>query len=245
MNPNHYLSDNQISFLDELIELMIEHWRIDEQEYDFYKYQIEEWQNQGYYDDAMLYFWYYEPIEGLNSRQVDNFNGFIKVVNGLGFKFPSTEQALNVSTLRHIERLKSAYNVKDRTEGILDFWQAIDDGDAINVDNFYEKFNLMRVKHQIIQDGNWHKFDKEGFESSYQYILNRSHLWEKQYPKAKLGIYDQLIYDGESVENQANSISYQYEVIVLGTSDFDQSEVPYKNNIRSKMIDFLNWIKRF
>lgn len=245
MDLNSALSVNQIAFLDELVELMIEHWRIDEQEYGFYSYYIEEWQKQGYYHDAMLYFWYYEPIEGLNSKQVDNFNGFIKVVNGLGFTFPSTEQALTISTLRYIERLKSSCNVEDRTEAILNLWQAIDDGDAINIDNFYKKFNLMRAEHQIIQDGKWYKFDKVGFENSYQDILNRSDLWEAQYPEGKLGIYEQLIYDGESVENQADSISYQYKEIISGASEFDEPEIECKNSIRSNVLDIIHRIKRF
>lgn len=243
MNPNSHLSNTQIEFLDKLVSLVIENWRIDEQEYDFYKDHIEEWQKLGYYDDAMLYFWYYEPVEGLNSKQVDNFNSFIKVVNGLGFILPSTEQALNVNTLKYIERLKNAYIIEDKTEAILAFWQAINDRVAIDVDNFYEKFNLMRTKHQIIQDGNWYKFDKERFENSYQDILNKSNLWRAQYPKAKLGIYEQLIYDGESVEKQANSISYQYETMKLETSDFEEPELQCKNTLRSTMNNFLDWIK--
>ena len=176
----------------------------------------------------MLYFWYYEPIEGLNSKQVDNFNGFIKVVNGLGFTFPSTEQALTISTLKYIERLKSSCNVEDRTEAILNLWQAIDDGEALEIYSFYEKFNLMRAEHQLIQDGNWYKFDKEGFENSYQDILNKNDLWEAQYLEGKLGIYEQLIYDGESVEKQANSIPYQYEVNISRTSELDEPEVKCK-----------------
>lgn len=235
----------QIKFLNELIELVIEHWRIDEQEYNFYKYHIEEWQKQGYYDDAMLYFWYYEPVEGLNSKQVDNFNGFIKVINGLGFTFPSTKQALIISTLSYIEGLKNSYTVEDRTESILNFWQAIDDGEAINVNNFYKKFNLMRAEHQIIQDGNWYKFDKEGFENSYQDILNKSNLWETQYPKAKMGIYEQLIYDGKSVKDQADSIPYQYESNISETSEVDQPKTEYQNTIYSNVRSTLNWIKHF
>ena len=228
MHQNSCLNDTQIEFLDELVELIIEHWRIDKQEYGFYSYCVEEWQKQGYYHDAMLYFWYYEPIEGLNSKQVDNFNGFIKVVNGLGFTFPSTEQALTISTLKYIERLKSSCNVEDRTEAILNLWQAIDDGEALEIYSFYEKFNLMRAEHQLIQDGNWYKFDKEGFENSYQDILNKNDLWEAQYLEGKLGIYEQLIYDGESVEKQANSIPYQYEVNISRTSELDEPEVKCK-----------------
>lgn len=245
MNSNTHLSNTQIEFLDKLIDLVIENWRIDKQEYGFYKYYIEEWQKLGYYDDAMLYFWYYEPVEGLNSKQVDNFNGFIKVVNGLGFTFPSTEQALNINTLRYIERLKGAYTVEDKTESIVSFWQAIDDGEALEVDNFYEKFNLMRVKRQLIQDGNWYKFDKEGFENSYQDILNKSNLWEAQYLKGKMGIYEQLIYDGESVENQANSIPYEYEVNTVEAPQVNELPLKFKNTIRSKISNFLDWIKRF
>ncbi len=245
MNPNTHLSNTQIEFLDALVDLVIENWRIDEQEYDFYKYHIEEWQKLGYYDDAMLYFWYYEPVEGLNSKQVDNFHGFIKVVNGLGFTFPSTEQVLNINTLGYIERLKSAYTVEDKTESIVNFWQAIDDGEALEIDSFYEKFNLMRAEHQLIQDGNWYKFDKEGFENSYQDIINKSHVWKAQYPKAKLGIYEQLIYDGESVENQASSIPYQYEVNIIEASQVNERSLKCKNTICSKISNFLNWIKHF
>lgn len=245
MDPYSSLSNTQIEFLDELVNLVIENWRIDEQEYGFYKYYIEEWQKLGYYDDTMLYFWYYEPIEGLNSKQVDNFNGFIKVVNSLGFTFPSTKQALNVNTLRYIERLKSAYTVEDKTESIASFWQAIDDGEALEIDNLYEKFNLMRVKHQLIQDGNWYKFDNEGFEKSYQDILNKSNLWEAQYLKAKVGIYEQLIYDGESVENQASSIPYQYEVNTVEAPQVNELPLKCKNTIRSKISNFLDWIKPF
>lgn len=240
MSLDSSLSDTQIAFLDELVELIIEHWRIDEQGYGFYSYYIEEWQKQGYYDDAMLYFWYYEPVEGLNSKQVDNFNGFIKVVNGLGFTFPSTEQALTVNTLRYTERLKISHTVEDRTEAILNFWQAIDDGDVIDIGNFYEKFNIMRSNHQIIQDGSWDKFDKNGFENSYQDILMKSDVWEAQYPRNKVGIYEQLIYGGESLKIQADSISYQYEVYKPETSQLDELLIERSNTSRFKISKF--WI---
>ncbi|WP_367109715.1 hypothetical protein [uncultured Psychrobacter sp.] len=240
MNLNSSLSDTQIAFLDELVELIIEHWRIDEQGYGFYSYHVEKWQEMGYYNDAMLYFWYYEPIEGLNSKQVDNFNGFIKVVNGLGFTFPSTEQALIVSTLKYNARLKSSYTVEDRTEAILDFWQAIDDGYAIDIGNFYAKFNIMRSSHQIIQDGSWDKFDKNGFENSYQDILMKCDMWEAQYPRNKLGIYEQLIYDGESLKIQADGIPYEYKVYKSENSQLNELSVEHGDSTLKKILD---WIK--
>ncbi len=240
MNSNSSLSDTQIAFLDGLVELIIENWRIDEQGYGFYSYHVEKWQEMGYYDDAMLYFWYYEPIEGLNSKQVDNFNGFIKVVNGLGFTFPSTEQALIVSTLKYTARLKNSYTVKNRTEAILSFWQAIDDGDAIEIGNFYKKFNIMRSSHQIIQDGSWDKFDKNGFEKAYQDILMKTDMWEAQYPRNKLGIYEQLIYDGESLKVQADSIPYEYKVNQSENLSLDELSVEPKDSILKKILD---WIK--
>ncbi len=194
----------------------------------------------GYYDDAMLYFWYYEPVEGLNSKQVDNFNGFIKVVNGLGFTFPSTEQALIVNTLKYTARLKSSCTAEDRTEAILNFWQAIDDGDAIDIGDFYEKFNIMRNNHQIIQDGNWDKFDKNGFENSYQDILIKGKLWETQYPINKLGIYEKLIYGGESLKTQADGIPYEYKVYKQETSQLDELSLEHRDSTLKRILD---WIK--
>ena len=145
------ISDTQIAFLDELVNLVIECWRIDKQDYGFYKSRIEKWQKQGYYDDAMLYFWYYEPIEGLNSKQVDNFQAFIKVINGLGFLLPSTEQALTANTFKYIKCIKVSKTIEERTEAILSFWQGIDDGEAVNVSDFYRKFNQISAQFALFK----------------------------------------------------------------------------------------------
>lgn len=237
------ISDTQIAFLDELVNLVIECWRIDKQDYGFYKSRIEKWQKQGYYDDAMLYFWYYEPIEGLNSKQVDNFYAFIKVINRLGFLYPSIEQALTANTFRHIKRLKVSKTIEERTEAILSLWQGIDDGEAVNVSDFYRKFNLMRDKNQIIQDDDWNKFDKDGFEKSYQYILTQCKLWEAQYPKGILSIYEQLIYKGETVESQVSAIEYQSETELVEEKQYDKNISESKKT--SKLRKLFDWIKHF
>ena len=243
MDLTTQLSDAQIAFLDELINFVLEDWRIDKQDYGFYKSRIEKWQKQGYYDDAMLYFWYYEPIEGLNSKQVDNFYAFIKVINRLGFLYPSIEQALTANTFRHIKRLKVSKTIEERTEAILSFWQGIDDGEAVNVSDFYRKFNLMRDKNQIIQDDDWNKFDKDGFEKSYQYILTQCKLWEAQYPKGILSIYEQLIYKGETVESQVSAIEYQSETELVEEKQYDKNISESKKT--SKLRKLFDWIKHF
>ena len=243
MDLNSLFSNTQIAFLDELVSLVIENRRIDEQEYSFYKHHIEEWQNQGYYDDAMLYFWYYEPIEGLNSRQVDNFNAFIKVINGLGFILPSTEQASIIGTLRHIEKFRVSLTIKDRTEAILDYWQAIDYVGVIDVGELYKKFNLMRDKHLIIQEDNWEDLDETLFNNAYQDILNTCNLWENSCSKTKNEIYKSIIYNGESLETQANKINSQYEANMLETLKFDESLVKNKDFTHSTLKRIVKWIK--
>ena len=232
-------------FLDKLAELVNEGWRIDEQEYSFYKYHVEEWQNQGYYDDAMLYFWYYEPIEGLNSKQVDNFNAFIKVINGLGFIIPSTEQASIISTLRHIENFRTSLTVKDRTEAILDYWQAIDYVGVIDVGEFHKKFNLMRDKHLIIQEDNWEDLHEPLFNNVYQDILNTCNLWENSCYQTRNEIYKSLTYNGESLETQANNINSQYEADILETLKFDEPLIKHKNSTHFTLKKLLEWIKKF
>lgn len=243
MTQNNELSDTQIKFLNELIELVIENWRIDEQEYDFYKYHIEEWQKQGYYDDAMLYFWYYEPVEGLNSKQVDNFNAFIKVINGLGFILPSTKQASIIGTLRHIESFRTCLTVKDRTEAILDYWQAIDYVGVIDVGELYKKFNLMRDKHLIIQEDNWEDLDETLFNNAYQDILDTCNQWEDSCSKTKNEIYKSVIYNGESLETQAKNTNSQYEADMLETLRFDEISIQHKNSTRSTLKKLLEWIR--
>ena len=243
MNPNSHLSNTQIEFLDELIELVNEGWRIDEQYYSFYKNYIEKWQNQGYYDDAMLYFWYYEPIEGLSSKRVDNFNGFIKVVNGLGFIFPSTQQALIISTLKNIEKLKASFTIENRTKAIASYWQAIDYGEAIDVGSLCKKFNIMRDEHLIVQEDNYEELNKQLFNSVYQDILNVCDLWETRYPRIK--IYENLVYNGESLESQANNIDIQYEADMLETLGFDEILIERKHLIHSKAQKLLDWVKHF
>lgn len=243
MSLDSSLSDTQIAFLDELVSLVIENWRIDEQEYRFYKHHIEEWQNQGYYDDAMLYFWYYEPVEGLNSRQIDNFNAFMKVINGLGFILPSTEQASIIGTLRHIENFRNSLNVKDRTKAILDYWQAIDYVGVIDVGELYKKFNLMRDKHLIIQEDNWEDLDEILFNKAYQDILNTCNLWENSCSKTKNEIYKGIIYNGESLETQADNINSQYEADMLKTLEFDKPLMENKDSTRSALKKIVEWIK--
>ncbi|WP_438012112.1 hypothetical protein [Psychrobacter raelei] len=244
MDLTTQLSDAQIAFLDELINFILEDWRIDKQDYGFYKSRIEKWQKQGYYDDAMLYFWYYEPIEGLNSKQADNIYAFIKVINGLGFSYPSTEQALTANTFKYIKRIKVSKSIEEKTEAILIFWQSIDYGEAVNVSDFYRKFNLMRDKNQIIEDDDWNKFDKDGFEKSYQYILTQCKLWEAQYPKGILSIYEQLIYKGETVESQVSAIEYQSETEILIEPQYDEN-ILERSKKTSKLKKLFNWIKRF
>jgi len=193
MTQNIPLEVNQTDFLDDLIGVIVGRDYIDQHSYDFYKTQVERWQEQGYYHDAMLYFWYYEPIEGLYCKPQDNFDNFVKVVNGLGFLLPSDRQALIINTLNHINRLNIAETTLNRTRAILDFWLAIEDWGTFDTERFDCAFSIMDRKGLIIQDNYWQNFDEQKFNSDYQKLLNMTVYWRKRYSKTKLEHYQELI----------------------------------------------------
>lgn len=73
------LDERQIWFLDDLFTFMLENYDLTNTDYVLFKNKIEDWQQYGFWDDAMLKFWYYEPIESLHSKAIDNYLIFCKV----------------------------------------------------------------------------------------------------------------------------------------------------------------------
>ena len=134
------LNDRALDLLDELVALVITYYFLDEQSYTFYKSTIEQWQDQGYYSDAMLYFWDDSPTEGLGDIEGQYFRHFLKVINELGILLPSRDNALKVQTLFYIDKLYHADAVNTQTTAILDFWLGIDDHKTYYADAFDKQF---------------------------------------------------------------------------------------------------------
>ena len=75
------LSDRALWLLDDLVGLVVTYdYFIDKQSYTFYKGTIEQWQDRGYYSDAMLYFWDDSPTEGLGDIEDNIFGTFSKLL---------------------------------------------------------------------------------------------------------------------------------------------------------------------
>lgn len=196
------LDAEQIVFLDHLIAITIDDsCNIDEQDYGFYKYQVEQWLAQGYYHDAMLAFWYYEPIEGLHSQQLDNFYNFIKVVNGLGFLMPSIKQAAIINTLNHIDLLNNAQSIDEKIDSIYGLWTATEEESVHDLLFVQREFGKMRSDN-LLREDKFAYFNEEKLNHAYQHLLDIMSSWQKRYPQSKTDLYQSLIYKGEDFSQQ-------------------------------------------
>ena len=185
---SYLLDERQIWFLDNLIAFMVEYYDISTRaDYGLFKAKIEEWQKNGFYDDAMLYFWYYEPIQYLNSFHQDIYLNFCKVIHNLVFYIPTDEQVVIFNTLNLIERIEQAESIYDKQNKINDLWIAWDYGETCDTTYIIKAFNILREQEILDCDD-----DNDLFEKCYQRLLKLFKLWKARYP-SKEQIYLSLI----------------------------------------------------
>lgn len=239
------LSDRALCLLDNLVALVVTYYSIDEQSYTFYKSTIEQWQDQGYFSDTMLYFWDDSPTEGLGNIEGQYFRYFLKAINELGFLLPSRDDALKVQTLFYIDKLSQANTIDTQTAAILDFWLGIDEHKTYYTYRFDEQFSIMNNHGLIKQLGYPEHIDTAKFHQAYQIVLSITQTWQNQYLTDKKAIYQTLEYTGQSVKQQVCDIQNQYEAGILETTLVNPHSVEDRNTVSSKLKHFLSWIKRF
>lgn len=182
------LDERQVWFLDDLITFMIEYYDISNRaDYGLFKAKIEEWQQYGFYDDAMLYFWYYEPIQYLNDIKRDIYLNFCKVIHNLGFYIPTDEQVVICNTLYLIEQIEQVKSLDERKDKIHDLWMAWDYGETYDTTHIIKAFNILRNQDILDSDGK-----NDLFEKCYRKLLKLFKLWKARYP-SKEQIYLSLI----------------------------------------------------
>lgn len=238
------LSDRALFLLDDLVTLVVTYYSINEQSYTFYKSTIEQWQDQSYFSDTMLYFWDDSPTEGLGDIEGQYFQYFLKVINELGFLLPLRDDALKVQTLFYIDKLSQADTIDTQTAAILDFWLGIDEHKTYYAYGFDEQFSIMINNNLIKQLGYPEHIDTAKFHQAYQIVLSIAQTWQHQYLADKKAIYQTLRYTGQPVKQQVWDIQNHYEADVLETTVHTHL-TEYRNTGRSKLKNFLNWIKRF
>lgn len=239
------LSDRALCLLDNLVALVVTYYFIDEQSYTFYKSTIEQWQDQGYYSDTMLYFWDDSPTEGLGDIEGQYFRYFLKAINELGFLLPLKDDALKVQTLFYIDKLYHADTIDTQTAAILDFWLGIDEHKTYYANDFDEQFSIMNNNDLIKQLGYPKHIDMAKFHQAYQIVLSIAQTWQRQYLADKRAIYQTLRYTGQAVKQQVWDIQNQYEAEILEATLVNTYPATYRNTGRSKIENLLNWIKRF
>lgn len=135
----------------------------------------------------MLYFWYYEPIEYLHSKDKDNYLNFCKVIHNLGFYMPTGEQALICHTLNLITAIEQATTIENKKDKIYDLWEAYDVGEAYDITHIIKAFSLVRE---------FGFFDKDFNKASFDLLSDRLRklfiLWKTRHP-SKEQIYQSLI----------------------------------------------------
>ena len=204
------LNDRALDLLDDLVALVVTYYFLNKQSYTFYKSTIEQWQDQGYYSDAMLYFWDDSPTEGLGDIEGQYFRHFLKVINELGILLPSRDDALKVQTLFYIDKLYHADAVNTQTTAILDFWLGIDDNKTYYADDFDKQFSSMDKNGLIKQLGYPEHINAAEFYQAYQIVLNIAQTWQHQYLNDKRVIYQTLRYTGQAIKRQVCDIQNQY-----------------------------------
>jgi len=240
------LSDRALWLLDDLVGLVVNYdYFIDKQSYTFYKGIIEQWQDRGYYSDAMLYFWDDSPTEGLGDIEGQYFRNFLKSINELGFLLPLRDDALKVQTLFYIDKLFQENTIDTQTAAILDLWLGIDEHKTYYAHSFDEQFSTMNDNDLIKQLGYPEHIDTVKFYQAYQIVLSIAQIWQHQYLNDKKAIYQTLKWTGETVKQQTWNIQNQYETEILEATSVDVYHLAYRKTVYSRMKICLNWIKHF
>ena len=181
------LDERQIWFLDDLFTFMLENYDLTNTDYVLFKNKIEDWQQYGFWDDAMLKFWYYEPIESLHSKTIDNYLIFCKVINNLGFYLPTDEQVVIINTLKLLKEIEIAETIHDKHDKIGDLWEAYEHGEAYDCTHIITAFNIVREKGFFEYNCNLGLFN-----TLYQRLVKLFELWKAKSP-TKEQIYLSLI----------------------------------------------------
>lgn len=180
------LSNKQRNLIfDNLVENILNYHPICEQGYTFFKTMIDKWQTAGIYDDAMLYFWYDEPIEATASIQEDSYRHFCQIMQNLGLKIPSYQDVLIINTTPWIDGFCFKQEIQDRKQHIINFLN------ALSQEQFYDIEEIKQMFVNLQEQGLLAKNRPPAmFNLAYQEVISQAKLWRQRHPKTKEQMFD-------------------------------------------------------